>query len=78
MLTVRIKYPNNRERIVEANSLTVDCLTESNLQQINLFKRNGTFESVDIGDIFVMNENGKTVASYYLGDNKVEAKESKG
>ncbi len=74
MFTVRIIYPNNTERIIEAKTVTKEVFpskvaSESYSQQIRLeLDYENTSEIVDEGDIYIMNENGKTVAVYYFGE----------
>ena len=63
------------ERIVEASSVVREIVGsdgEARKQaRVITFKNGKVFESAVDGDVFVMNENGKTVASYHL-DKKIE------
>ena len=72
MLTVKMMH-DNMERIVEATSVAKEII-EANAgirkhAKVVTFKNGEAFESVVDGHVFVMNENGKTVAVYHLDKN---------
>jgi len=77
MFTARIIYPNGVERVIEVDSVIKEITpsedTNDYIVTIRLDSR-GNSEIVTEGDVFVMNDNGKTVASYFLGEKTSETK----
>lgn len=71
MLTVRIVYPNNVERLIETVSVVKDLIpsehTSGQVEIVRLYSNNEISESIDEGNIYVMNESGSTIAKFILG-----------
>ena len=71
MFTARIIYPELQERIVEVRSVMKEQYdgwnTSNKTVRIRLEIDDNSDELVDEGEVYIMNENGKTVASYILG-----------
>jgi hypothetical protein len=70
MLTVKVIRPDGSEWIEEATSVAINTPEQSpnNNKSVTYFVPDKTHFSIDIfeGQIYVMNENGKTVANYFL------------
>ena len=71
MFTARIIYPELQERIIEVRSVMKELYdgwnTSYKTVRIRLKIDDNFDELVDEGEVYIMNENGKTVASYILG-----------
>jgi len=71
MFTARIIYPELQERIIEVHSVMKELYdgwnTSNKTVRIRLKIDDNSDELVDEGEVYIMNENGKTVASYILG-----------
>lgn len=73
MLTVRIIEPVGHERVFEVRCVSAQpANTQTNedkrIEKVFLERDAGLLEVVDQGTIYVMNGNGKTVATYHLSD----------
>jgi hypothetical protein len=74
MLTVRVIEASGLEQVREVRSVMLrpakESLTGSPCLTYFLDSGEGWSNSVDVydGTVYVMNENGKTVASYFLGN----------
>lgn len=70
MLTVRIVSQTGFEKVKEAESVhfypPVITKNTGNPATLHIFYSKDSPETIDEGKVYVMNENGKTVASYEL------------
>jgi hypothetical protein len=67
MLTIKIVRPNGSEYIEEATSVFLNTPEQSpNINQSVTYFKEGKAYDVFEGKIYVMNNNGKTVADYFL------------
>jgi len=77
MFTARIIYPELQERIIEVQSVMKELYdgwnTSNKTVRIRLKIDDNSDELVDEGEVYIMNENGKTVASYILGQRMQES-----
>ena len=77
MFTARIIYPELQERIIEVHSVMKELYdgwnTSNKTVRIRLKIDDNSDELVDEGEVYIMNENGKTVASYILGQRMQES-----
>ena len=66
MLTVKVRLPNGNEYIKEVASVWMDV--NDNIKHVYFYQPLGMplGDRIEEGDIFVMNENGKTIADYHL------------
>lgn len=69
MLTVRLIAPDGHERLKEMKYVHYDPLPDT--PRVFLFPNedglNDFAETINEGDVYIMNSNGKTVAVYHLG-----------
>jgi hypothetical protein len=78
MLTIKIIENDGRETVKEINSVTLRPANESSSGSrcLTYFGfQNNEFYATDVfnGTVYIMNENGKTIANYVLfGEPKVE------
>lgn len=72
MLTIKIIDENNTQIVQEAKSVIYVPKTEYNSNYVTYFETEVKRVTVFSGDIYVMNDNGKTVANYCLGHPKTE------
>lgn len=70
LLTVRTIYPDHTERIIE--TLSVMKVFEQDVPELCCDMGNNIHEYIGQGRIFVMNEAGKTIADYWLGEDKTK------
>lgn len=64
MLTVNI-VGNGNQRTIEATEVVADSeVLKFTFDRARIFKPDGEIEDVTNGQVFVMNENGSTVARY--------------
>ncbi len=70
MLTIKVIIPNGPEYIMEAVETRFECPADgltANERALVLTQRNGDDYRLESGrTVYVMNENGKTVATYHL------------
>jgi hypothetical protein len=70
MLTVKIIRPDGTEWVEEAKSVCSNTAEQSATHNpsVTYFTNDKEMRCIDIyeGTIYVMNENGKTIADYYL------------
>jgi hypothetical protein len=70
MLTVRIIYPDGMESIKEVRTVMVNPPKQSptGAAMVTFWRPDKDSEPEDVleGDVYVMNENGKTIASYNI------------
>ena len=68
MFTIRIKDASGHEWVKEATSVSFrPSDTDGESCWVTCFYADEAPEDIDEGDVYVMNENGKTVADYHLG-----------
>lgn len=67
MLTIKIIRPDNSEWIEEASSVSLEPsdIVSNSIRGVTYFKNDRSF-FVTSGHVYVMNENGKTIASYEI------------
>jgi hypothetical protein len=74
MLTIKVIQDGGREEIKEIKSamLRPGCESYSGWPCITYFETGNESKAIDVfdGDVYIMNENGKTVADYCLGHPK--------
>lgn len=71
MLTVKVIHSGGNEFIKEVSSVWVDVKWENGKpvsKNVYFYEAKGMLlgDRIEEGDIFVMNENGKTIADYHL------------
>lgn len=79
MLTVKIIQPNNQEWIHETFSVSKNPPEQSfsGHESVSCFLLDKTCLDIYKGQVYVMNENGKTVGNYYLSwPNELEFKQN--
>lgn len=68
MLTVKVILPNGNQFIKEVSSVWMDKSTKESPAKVFYYEAKGMplGDQIEEGDIYVMNENGKTIADYHL------------
>jgi len=66
MLTVKVILPNGDQYIKEVSSVWMDKSTKDYPARVKFYEKNLFGDQIEEGDIYVMNENGKTIADYHL------------
>lgn len=67
MLTAKVRLPDGSEFVKEVTGVDYHPTTIMGFKGIMLFGvKDGNMTSIFEGDVFVMNENGKTIADYHL------------
>lgn len=66
MLTVKIIDVQGFELVKEAKSVFYCPMFNESSAKVSIFLHDGRVEETYLGDVYVMNENGKTVADYHL------------
>ena len=73
MFTLRVIYDNSNEEIVQVQKVMVRPGITPGSQPAHVFWLDwrGDSQELDYGDLYVMNEQGKTVADYHLRPPKI-------
>ena len=68
MLTVKVVMPNGSQFVKEVSSVWMDVSTKDHPARVYYYEAKGMpiGDQIQDGDVFVMNENGKTIADYHL------------
>jgi hypothetical protein len=67
MLTAKVRFPDGSEVVKEVSSVEYNPTEIMGFRGIMLFgTKEGQTTSIFEGDVYVMNENGKTIADYHL------------
>jgi hypothetical protein len=66
MLTVKVILPNGDQYIKEVSSVWMDKSTKDHPARVKFYERTLCGDQIEEGDVYVMNENGKTIADYHL------------